>query len=125
MTNPLKSQFELNLGKQTYKARLTVEALMQIEKSVGCGVIKLATRMADGDISINDVIAVLLPAIRGGGNDIEEKDLHKIMSQVGVVECTRAVAELLANTLRVTDEEDEESEKKLEGEELQKSPTED
>ena len=36
MTNPLKGEIQLNLGGTDYKARLTMDAIMQIEGAVGC-----------------------------------------------------------------------------------------
>ena len=81
MTNPLKGQVEVQLGSETYKARLTIDAIVQIEQSIGMGIIKLANKMANADISMTDVIAVLTPALRGGGNDLGEKEDKDIIAE--------------------------------------------
>ena len=99
MTNPLKGQVEVQLGSETYKARLTIDAIVQIEQSIGMGIIKLANKMANADISMTDVIAVLTPALRGGGNDLSEKEVKNIIADVGIVSATTVVANLLAQTL--------------------------
>jgi hypothetical protein len=112
MTNPLKGEIEVTLGEETYKARLTIDAIMTIEQSVGCGIIKLATKMSEGDISVSDMVAVLLPALRGGGNDFDQRKVSKIIQDAGIVAATSIVAELLTSVLTVESGEDE-SEKKL------------
>ena len=106
MTNPLKGEIDLVLGTKTYKARLTVDAIINIEESVGCGIIKLASKMSEGDISISDMKAVLLPALRGGGNDLDEKDVSKIIQNEGIIGCTTAVANLITSVLSTGGEED-------------------
>jgi len=119
MANPLKSQFDLQIGKETYKARLTIDALVQIEQKVGCGIIKLAQNMAEGDIGITDTLSVLTHALRGGGNDFDEKKVGNIISKVGIVEATKSVATLLTQTLLVEEQdESEDSKKKLESEQV-------
>ena len=115
MTNPLKGQIEVTLGSETYKARLTVDAIITIETAVGCGIIKLAQKMADADIRLTDLITVLVQALRGGGNDFNEKDISKIIQDVGIVEATRCVAELVTQSLTADSEEVATEGKQVEG----------
>jgi len=120
MANPLKAQVDITLGGTDYKARLTIDAIIQIEEKVGCGIIKLATRMGDADIRMADLLSVLTPALRGGGNNIQEKEVKKIVSEVGIVATAQAVAELLAASLQPPKEEgdeEEEAQKKKEEQE--------
>lgn len=107
MTNKLKGETTLNLAGKDYKARLTIDAIIQIEDSCDCGIIKLATRMSEADIRMSEVINVLLPALRGGGNDFQRKDVVKIVQNAGVVQATAAVANLIAQSL--TDDSEEET----------------
>lgn len=110
MTNPLKGEIEIELGGKTYKTRLTIDSIMKIEDELDCGIIKLATKMADADIRMSHIIAVLHPALRGGGNNVERKDVIKLVTDTGIVNSTTAVAMLLTQTL--TDSEAEEDEGK-------------
>ena len=112
MTNPLKGEISLNIGGTEYKARLTVDAIMQIENSVGCGILKLAQRMSEADIRVSDIIAVLTPALRGGGKDMKHGDVSKIIADVGIVESTTAVANLLTMAISPKDDSMEDSEGK-------------
>lgn len=85
MTNKLKGETTVNLAGKDYKARLTIDAIMQIEDACNCGIIKLANRMGEADIRMSDVINVLLPALRGGGNDLQRKDIIQIVQKAGIV----------------------------------------
>jgi hypothetical protein len=107
MANKLKGETTVNLAGKDYKARLTVNAIMQIEDSCDMGIIKLAQNMAEGDIRLSQIISVLLPALRGGGNDLQQKDIIKIVQDAGIVKATAAVANLLA--LSLTDDSQEET----------------
>ena len=49
----------------------------------------------------------MLPALRGGGNDLQANDINKIVQDAGIVQATKSVAMLLAQTL--TDDSGEES----------------
>ena len=110
MTNPLKGEIQLNLGGTDYKARLTMDAIMQIEGSVGCGILKLAQRMADGDVRVTDLMAVLTPSLRGGGNNFQPKDVIKLVEKAGLVSAAGAVASLLTESISPPEDSMEESE---------------
>ena len=112
MTNPLKGQIEVTLGSETYKARLTVDSIIKIENSCNCGIIKLATKMSEGDIRLSEIVNVLLPALRGGGNDFDEKKVKQLITETGIVKSTKQVADLLVGLLNDPDSEDDESAKK-------------
>ena len=84
MTNPLKGQIEVKLGSKTYKCRLTMNAIMEIEDACNCGIIKLATKMAEADIRMS-----------------------KIVQDAGIINSTTAVANLLSQSL--TDNSKEEA----------------
>jgi len=107
MANKLKGEVTLNLANKEYKARLTIDAIMQIEDACNCGIIKLATRMGEADIRMSEILNVLTPALRGGGNDFQKKDVIKIVQEAGIVKATAAVANLLAQSL--TDDSEEET----------------
>jgi len=114
MTNPLKGEIQLTIGDTDYSARLTLDSIMQIEQSVGCGIIKLAQRMGEADIRVTDLVNVLTPALRGGGNDFKPKKIQSIIADVGLIAAASAVAELLTMTIvhqdeASTDDSDEDS----------------
>ncbi len=116
MANPLKGEITVQLADKDYKCRLTVDAIMQIEDACDCGVIKLATKMSEGDIRLNEIINVLTPALRGGGNDLQRKDVVNIVQEAGIVKATAAVANLLAKSLTDDSEEATDEGKQEQGE---------
>lgn len=95
MANPMKGEKQIELGGESYKVRLTIDGMMAIEQACGMGIIALAQRMGDADISITNVITILHQALRGGSNDVSIKDVTKIVGDAGVVPATQAVAEIL------------------------------
>ena len=107
MANKLKGEVNIQLAGNDYKCRLTIDAIMQIEDSCNCGIIKLATKMGEADIRMSEIINVLIPALRGGGNDLQRKDVLKLVQEAGIIKATTAVANLLAKTL--TDDSKEET----------------
>jgi len=114
MANPLKAQIDIKLGEKSYKARLTVDSIIQIEDATECGIIKLAQKMGDADIRMKDLIAVLTPALRGGGNDFQDSDVKKIVGETGIVDAAQAVAQLLTKSLTADSGEEGEKEAKKE-----------
>ena len=99
MTNPLKGQVEVSLGTETYKCRLTIDSLIKIENDLDIGILGLASKMATANVRIYELSVVLRYALRGGGNDIDEKELFKIIENAGIVDTSKAVANLLTDVL--------------------------
>jgi hypothetical protein len=107
MTNPLRGEIEITLGSETYKARLNIDALVRIEDELDSGILKLASRIAQADVRLRELIVVLIAALRGGGNDFDDKKVGKIISDIGIVAASTEVAKLLAQTLSDPDGEEE------------------
>ena len=73
MTNPLKGEIEIELGGETYKCRLTIDSLVKIEDELDAGILELASNIAEAKVRLRTLIVVLRYALRGGGNDFDEK----------------------------------------------------
>ena len=114
MANPLKGEIPLTLGKETYKCRLTIDALVRIEDELDKGILELATAIAEAKVRIRTLIVVLRHALRGGGNDFDDKKIGEIISSVGIVIASTEVAKLLAATLTDNDSGEEVDKKKEE-----------
>ena len=107
MTNPLKGQITINLGGKEYHCRLTVDSIIKIETELDKGILQITQRLSDADIRMKDLAVVLLYALRGGGNNFQEKDVHKIIQSTGLINCCAAVANLLVSTLNDDSEEED------------------
>ena len=107
MTNPLKGQITINLGGKEYQCRLTVDSIIKIESELDKGILQITQRLSDADIRMKDLAVVLLYALRGGGNNFQEKDVHKIIQSTGLINFCAAVANLLVSTLNDDSEEED------------------
>ena len=108
----LRGEILVTLAGKEYKARLTVNSIMQIESACGMGILKLATKMGNGDIMMTHIIDVLTPALRGGGNDLQREDVIKLVQDAGIVRATAVVGQILTESL--TDNSEEAAEGKQE-----------
>ena len=113
MANPLKGEIPLTLGSETYKCRLTIDALVRIEDELDKGILELATAIAEAKVRIRTLIVVLRHALRGGGNDYDDKKVGEIISSVGIVVASTEVAKLLVATLTDNDSAEEVDKKKV------------
>lgn len=110
MTNPMKGEMTIELAGESHPCRLTVDSLKRIETDLDTGVLLLTQRIANSDIRVNDLAVVLYYALRGGGNNLSQADINKIIASAGIVPVCKAVADLLVGVL--SDPEAEEGEKK-------------
>lgn len=113
--NKLKGETLIDLAGKQYKARLTMNSILQIESATGLSIIKLTQQMSEGDVMMNHVLEILTPALRGGGNDLQKEDVISLVEQSGIVAATRAVATLLASTLTEKSEDKAQEGKPQEG----------
>ena len=114
MTNPLKGQIEVTLGSETYKCRLTIDSLVKIEDELDKGILELAQDISQAKVRVRTLLTVLRYALRGGGNDFDEKQVGQIISNIGIVTASTEVAKLLVATLNDNDSDEEDKKKELE-----------
>ena len=114
MTNPLKGQIEVTLGSQTYKCRLTIDSLVNIEDELDTGILELAQNISQAKVRIRTLLVVLRHALRGGGNDFDEKKVGQIISNIGIITASTEVAKLLVATLNDNDSDEEDKKKAIE-----------
>ena len=107
MANPLKGEVEITIGSDTYKTRLTIDALVKIETELNVGIIQLAQKISVVDIRINELATILKYALRGGGNDFDNKKVYKLIEDNGIVAISAVVANLITLTLSDPKEESE------------------
>lgn len=111
MTNPLKGETQITLGSETYTCRLTIDALIKIEEEIGMGVIKLINKLSNEfDMPIKDQLIILYHALRGGGNDFDQKKVKSLVVENGLIKTTQVILLMLTSTLN----DEETTEKKEE-----------
>ena len=77
MANPKRGELQLSLGKQKLTARLTIDSLIRIENSIGSSIVQVAQKLSEGKATVTEIVNVLTPAIKGGGNDVDAKQIQK------------------------------------------------
>ena len=91
---------------------MTVDGCMAVEAACGQSLVKIAMRLSEGDLSINEIASVLTPAFRGGSNDVQAPEVAKIVYEAGVAEGLRVCGEVLANVLNAGQGDEVEGEEK-------------
>jgi len=86
---------ELTLGEKTLTGRVTLDGIIRIETALGMGIVQATKRLADGDLTTSQVMAILHPIIRGGGNDVNEKDLRTLVWDAGLTDAIRECGKVL------------------------------
>ena len=96
---------EINLGQQKYKAKVTMDGIARIESACGCGILKVLNKLSDGDLTTTEICNILLPIIRSGGNDVQIKDVQKVVWEAGLADAMKSVADILSTALGGGDDE--------------------
>jgi hypothetical protein len=112
MTNPLKGEIEIELGGETFKCRLTIDSLVKIEDELDKGILELATDISQAKVRLKVLLVVLRYALRGGGNDFDDRKMKQIITDTGIISASAVVAQLLSDSLSDPEEKEENSGKK-------------
>ena len=108
MTNPFRGELKVKLTNKVYKTRMTVNSCIQAEQAIGQSRIRLTGELAEGNLTMTQMVAILHPALRGGGNDMTGDEVAELIYQTGVAQSMVAVGEILANVLTGNSEDTEE-----------------
>ncbi len=99
MTNQLKGQTKIELGRKSYECRLSIDALIQIEEALDQGILEITQDISDAKIRLGQMATILLYALQGAGNKIDEGEVKELIQATGIVPTCTQVAELLVATL--------------------------
>lgn len=99
MANKYRGEIETKLEDQTYTLCLTLGALAELEARLQEGdIVALAARFEAGQVSAQDLIAILGAGLRGGGNDLSDAQVGAMRIDGGIGHCAEIVAALLVAT---------------------------
>ena len=59
----------------------------------------IAHKLSEGKATVTDIIKVLTPAIRGGGNNVDEKKVAEMIWDATLVDGMRCAGEVLSKAL--------------------------
>mgnify|MGYP003110326007 CR=1 FL=1 len=108
--NKLKAEKILKFGEVEYKAKMSLDTIIRIENLLNCSILKLGNKLAQGDITLTEIISIITLAIRGGGNDIKDNDIKGHVSEIGLIESIKMAGELVTLALNVDDDSEKKSE---------------
>jgi hypothetical protein len=76
--------------------------------------VQTAQKLGEGKATITEIVNVIQPALKGGGNNLDQKDVSKMVWEGGLIEGMRVAGEILTVALNsgVPDEGNEEAEEK-------------
>lgn len=96
---------QLSLGDQTWTARVTMDGIARIETACNTGIVKILGRLTDGELTTTEIINILHPIIKGGGNDVSVKEIETAVWDAGLADSMRAVGEIIGTALSGGDKE--------------------
>ncbi len=96
MSNPKRGELKITLGNKSYTGRITLDVVQRIEMGLDMGIIKLAQAASEGSLKTTEMIFILTPVIRAGGNDITEKDVGQALWGAGLAGGIKAIGEIIA-----------------------------
>jgi len=97
--NRRRGEIAAELDGKTYRLCLTLGALAELEAAYAADDLgQLVERFARGRLSALDMIRVIGAGLRGGGNDIADRDVGAMHSQEGAAGFAAIVTDLLTAT---------------------------
>ena len=99
MANPHRGELVVQMGEKEFKTRLNFDLMAKIESRTGQSVLSIANTLSQGQTPLTHLSIVLHAALKGGGNDVSEKDIDNIIWDAGIVDAMRVVGEILTNSL--------------------------
>jgi len=71
----------------------------------------VAQKLTNASATITDLVNVLTPAIKGGGNDIDEKKVRELIGKSGLIHAMKCAGDIVTKALETgQDEGNEEAE---------------
>ena len=102
MANPWAGEVALTIDGERRVLKLTLGALAELEQELDTGsLVELVQRFEGGAYSSNDVLALIVAGLRGGGSDVTRADVMHSDVEGGPLAGARAAAELLARAFMV------------------------
>lgn len=60
---------------------------------------KIAQKLAEADLTTSEISIILYQALRGGGNNLDQKEVNALIWESGMVESMSVVGEILTSAL--------------------------
>ena len=104
MPNRLRGEIEITLGASVYNCKLNFDSLVRIETALDTPILKLLGKISEGDMRVTEMSYIIYTAIKGGGKDVSEKEIDKLLWDVGFVDSIKACGDILGHALSTGEE---------------------
>lgn len=74
---------------------MTLDSIIKMETALGKSIMEIAQSLSNGHLKITEQIAVLLPVIRAGSNDVSEKEVGEMVYQAGIADTLKAIGDVV------------------------------
>jgi hypothetical protein len=95
MVNEKRGEVKISLGEKTLTGRVTIDGIIRIESALGMGIVQATKRLSEGALTTAEVMAILYPILKGGGNDITDKDVKALVWDAGLSDAIRECGKVL------------------------------
>ncbi len=107
MANPFRGEVELSVDGEPRVMRLTLGALAELEARLKAeSLMEMIARFETGGFRVQDLIALIVAGLNGGGWRISEAELLGRRIDGGPVEAAQAAARLLKLTFSIPGEDE-------------------
>ena len=66
---------------------------------------QVAQKLTNASATITDLVNVLTPAIKGGGNDIDEKKVRELIGKSGLIHAMKCAGDIVTKALETGQDE--------------------
>lgn len=105
MVNPHRGELEVTLADKSYSAKVTLDSIVRMEQALGMSIVRIAQCLANAEMTVDQIVQVLVIAVRGGGNKIDKKQMQSIVWEAGLIQAMAVCGEILSSILGVEDDE--------------------
>jgi hypothetical protein len=97
MANPYRGEAALDLDGRYFTLRLTLGALAELETAFGVeGLAGLGERLSAGKLAARDLLRLLGPLVRGGGQHLGEGEIASLITARDLPQVVAAIAACFA-----------------------------
>ena len=99
MANAIRGELDIELNGSKYKTKLSLNSLIVLERELGRSLIKVTQDLQTGDLPLVEIILILKTALKGGGAEISEMELKKLICCAGNGSALGEVAKIITNSI--------------------------
>lgn len=106
MTNPKRGECEISLAGQTFQTKLNLDSIMRIETATQRSFLKLANELSEADFQMSHIVFILQTAIKGGGSNMGDAEMKRLIWDAGIAEAITAVGVIMARVITGGEEQE-------------------